>query len=367
MFASFNAIGFVWDGDHYWGEKLFAPMPYSVLGFVTPEPNWYPPEDMKGAIAAAVAAIAGRRVITYGWSQGGYGALKFSRALGAAASLAFSPLWSINPAEVGQNDPRTTQYYQPALKTGHKIEPHELCPRNLIFYDPLEPHDRWNAGKICEYPAIEKVIMPFGGHETLRTLIDSKTIGQIVHHGQQPGITANELRGIVRAGRERSPAYRKSKLERLLKRAKTGTAFLEQALKDYPDGPLKDLLRAAAEAYRGDQRAAAKIIKQIPDSGWLENDLFTFWQTFRNAKFREGELKVANLLKEKYPDAPFERLHAVNTYINQLRYSDALMELNAIAKMPGAHKRANIITNFYDVLKRPDLTAQFLETASPKA
>ncbi len=366
VFVSFNAIGFIWDGDHYWGEKLFAPMPYTVLGFVTPEPNWYPPEDMKGAIAAAIAAVAGRRVITYGWSQGGYGALKFSKALGATTSLAFSPLWSINPAEVGPNDPRTTQYYQAALKTGHKIEAHELCPRNLVFYDPHEPYDRWNAGKISEYPATETVIMPFGGHETLRTLIDSKTIGQIVRRGASPDIAAAELRGIIRSGRRSSPAYRQGKLDLLLKRAKRGTGFIENELADFPNGPFKTLLRATTEAYRGNHKAAADIIKQIPDSSWLENDLFALWQTFRSTKFREGELKVASLLSEKYPDDPFQRLHAVNTYINFRLPEAAVAELSVIVKMPGAHKRANIITDFCDRLRRPDLLARFLESAPSK-
>ena len=89
VIVSFNEMNFAWNGDQYWGQKLLEPLQVTVLGFVTPEPNWYPPDDMKGAIPAAIEAIAGRRVVTYGFSQGGYGALKFSRALSASTAVAF--------------------------------------------------------------------------------------------------------------------------------------------------------------------------------------------------------------------------------------------------------------------------------------
>lgn len=363
VFVTFNEIGFGWNEDHYWGETLFAPLPFTVLGFVTPEANWYPPDDMVGALAAANAAIAGRKVITYGHSQGGYGALKFSKALTAVTALAFSPLWSINPADVASFDPRTAQYYRPALRNGHRIENDDLCPRNFVFFDPYQKNDLQNVARICRSPLVHKVIVPFTEHEPIRMVAESKTASLIVTRSLSPELTAAELRGIIRSARRYSETYQKGELKHLLRRAKTGFAFLERYLSNCPDGPFKRIINATKQAQRGNKFTAFKMIRNISDSEWLENDLLELWTMFRDAEFREAELRIAPLLKIKYPNDVFRRLHAVNTYINAARTPRVLEEMELIVKMPGARAHTTTIATYYNLVERPDLLSRFFQNA----
>lgn len=115
------------DFDHTsgrcWGQEPIDKLGISTLGVVCKGNLWYPSEGMKDACAAA-AVVANRftTCVLYGFSMGAYGALKYSRAIGATQVIALSPQWSIDPADVYSHDQRLLSYCQPNLNEGMSIK-----------------------------------------------------------------------------------------------------------------------------------------------------------------------------------------------------------------------------------------------------
>ncbi|MBV8524969.1 MAG: hypothetical protein JOY71_23090, partial [Acetobacteraceae bacterium] len=122
VFVTFNEMGLRANGFRFWGDGLLDSLKLTSIGFVSSSPDWYAPDDMEPAAKACSSYIKARRVVTYGYSQGGYGALKYSRLLSADLALSFSPQWSINPADVGDFDRRFTQHYDAERRNGERIE-----------------------------------------------------------------------------------------------------------------------------------------------------------------------------------------------------------------------------------------------------
>ncbi len=364
---SFNEMNFVWNGVQYWGQKILDPLRATVLGFVTPEPNWYPPHDMERAIPAAIEAIAGRRVVTFGFSQGGYGALKFSRALSASTAFAFCPLWSINPEDVGCFDVRTAPYYRPALKNGHRIKLDDLCDNNFVIFDPREVCDQKNAERILEHRGTSAVVAPFCGHAVIKMVAESQISRPLAERIQDPNVTARELRTIIRSGRRNSPLYRGEKLKLLLQRAKAGTLFLERHLALYEDETFKTIIRATAAFLRGDSASAARTLTALSTETWLTQDLFALWRIFWEAKLTVGETTLAPLLKIKYPEDCHIRLHAINTYLRYKLIDKALEEMAVLVNLPNAYKQAHLLADFYHKLGKPELRAAFLRKSAEDA
>jgi hypothetical protein len=360
VFVTFNTMSFVCDGDHYWGEKFLEPFQVTVVGFVTPRPNWYPPADMAHAIPAAVSAIRGRRVVTYGHSQGGFGALKYSNALSASVALSFCPLWSIDPKLVASFDKRTAEYFNPALGNGHRIEKDDLCAKSILFFDPRDSADGGNARKICENTAAERVLAPFCGHSVIVMAAESRIAQKLIERGQSPDCTATELRNIVRSGRRNSATYQREKLRMLMKRIKRGTLFLERHLATYPDGAFKTIIGATITFRRGKRAAAVETLNSVPTEEWLKLDLFAFWLIFNETNFAEGELIVSPLLKLKYPTDCLICLHAVNAHIRHKKFAEAFSDMEFLVQLPGAAKQAHVLAGFYKTLGRPELAEQLL-------
>ena len=116
FFVTFNELYLQAGGLEFWGDKLLERLGVGSVGVVSKRPNWYPQKDMEVACRLISGIADGRRLITYGHSQGGYGALKYARRLEAALSLAFCPQWSINPADVGAFDERYTKHFDAAAR-----------------------------------------------------------------------------------------------------------------------------------------------------------------------------------------------------------------------------------------------------------
>ena len=63
------------------GEEAAAKLGLDAVGFVAKRENWFPRASVEAA-AAAVRAALKPRAVAYGYSMGGYGALKHARAAG---------------------------------------------------------------------------------------------------------------------------------------------------------------------------------------------------------------------------------------------------------------------------------------------
>lgn len=145
---------------------LMDSLDFSILDFVTREPNWFPANDMASLIPLVLERLDGRfpRRLTFGFSQGGYGALKFSHALGATASLAFSPQYSIDQRLVEPG--RFASHFRSHLNVGMALAPGDCTCAGYVFYDPYDPQDRRHVGLISNVIDITEIRMPFAGHAT---------------------------------------------------------------------------------------------------------------------------------------------------------------------------------------------------------
>ncbi|MEJ0047638.1 MAG: hypothetical protein WDN04_17090 [Rhodospirillales bacterium] len=116
---------------------------------------------MAAILPALSNLLQGRfpRRILYGHSQGGYAAIKFSRALGATTVLAFSPQYSIDRRLIA--DERVNKYYTGQRHAGMWPEPRDTAGSIFLFYDPYDAADTAHANRIGEaLPVLPVKISP---------------------------------------------------------------------------------------------------------------------------------------------------------------------------------------------------------------
>ncbi|MBW8270508.1 tetratricopeptide repeat protein [Caldovatus aquaticus] len=185
-----------------WASPAIAGRPELDLLAVTAERmHWYPAAAVAALLPVARAAAKPRR-LTLGVAMGGYAALKYGAALGAAAAIAFSPQASLDPADAAFDD-RARLYFRRADHRGHRVQATDLPPATLLAYDPLEPTEARHAALLSGLPGVVRAPLPHAGHAGLRILGEG---------GDAPALFALALAGrmeeaarLLRAARRRSP------------------------------------------------------------------------------------------------------------------------------------------------------------------
>jgi hypothetical protein len=163
---------------------------FSILDITTRSPNWFPADDMAAVVPAARALLAGRFAnrVTFGFSQGGYGAIKFSRVLEATTTIAFSPQASIDPRVVAGG--RFASYFDFGRNAGMGIAAGDcLCPA-YVFYDPYDDQDRRQVEDIGKIVSITQIGVPFSGHGTSRLFATPERLREIVRGCQEADLAA---------------------------------------------------------------------------------------------------------------------------------------------------------------------------------
>lgn len=178
---SFNEMGYS-STTSGWGSNVFLGLGYSSLGFVSKKPNWFPVGSMENAIKSISPTLLNySKRVSYGHSQGGYAAIKYSRPLGVNAILSFCPQFSIDPEDLAYNDTRFVGYF---VAKGHspKISCDDVAAEvpAYIFYDPTHSQDKFNVEKILDAAPTLKTIKVFGsGHSSVRPFASGKSIGEL--------------------------------------------------------------------------------------------------------------------------------------------------------------------------------------------
>jgi hypothetical protein len=359
VIVTFNEVGVRALGHTFWGSQLLDRMEVSAIGIVSTQPNWYPAADMIPAIAAARHRIAGRRAVTYGFSQGGYGALKFGAALSADLAIAFSPQWSIDPKDVKPFDGRFCYWHDGVSRNGEAIESADLCPRNLVVADPAQPEDSEHARRISALGPVDIVPAPFSGHETIRVIAEGGAGRRLIQGCLgETLIDAAGLRRLIRASRAKSKTYAAEKLRRLTQSRRRHGRFFEAALHAGPDGLDKTLILLHLRLAAGDRDAAAALMASIPDDELVNIEFSDYWPLFRTSGFVAGEARLAPLYRRRYRNNVFQRLHGVNSMIHLGERKAAVEELERLRRMPGAEAHAEFFVSFYARLDRPDLARE---------
>jgi pimeloyl-ACP methyl ester carboxylesterase len=153
-------------------SSTFARKGYAQLSIKTRTNDWFVNADTT-ALEAGLADIAARygKVTLLGYSMGGYGALRFARALGAASAVIISPQVSIAP-DVVPFDPRYRAEGRRFDKVTGDLTPHAMPGLSgLIVIDPFVAADLRHARMIrALFPGLSFVRLGFGGHPAIRVL-----------------------------------------------------------------------------------------------------------------------------------------------------------------------------------------------------
>ncbi|MDB5369547.1 MAG: Tetratricopeptide repeat protein [Roseomonas sp.] len=176
--VTFADLTFRPDGDTIWGQEPAEKLGFSAIGFVAKHENWFPAASVRRAAPAVRAAIQGR-AMCYGYSMGGYAALKYARLLGVGRALGLSPQASIDPADVPE-DQRFHQYFQPRLHQGQRVTRADAPEFGVMMADPYMPEDNINARMLAEEAGIHWLRTPFMGHASIWLLVETTFLRQVI-------------------------------------------------------------------------------------------------------------------------------------------------------------------------------------------
>lgn len=214
-------------GDGIWGQEVAGKLGVNAIGFVAKRENWFPPASVARAVPMVRAALRGP-AITYGYSMGGYAALKYAAALGAGHAFGVCPQGSIDPRQVPW-DQRFHQYHDPQLLPDMTVRPGEPGRFAVLLADPYMPEDARHAAALAKGAGVHWLRTPFMDHAPIWLLVESAFLRQVlglILAEDLPALTA-----LMRARRHQSPhwfrhagnaAFRRGHLEmanRLWKRA----------------------------------------------------------------------------------------------------------------------------------------------------
>ncbi|WP_394154431.1 alpha/beta hydrolase [Loktanella salsilacus] len=190
-------------------SEQFAEAGFDQLMIATRDNDWFINPDTPAL--ESVCRDLRRQYSTaqaLGYSMGGFGAFRFSRALGLSHVVAVSPQVSIAPQLV----PFETRYtrearrFDPAL--GDLTAIFDAGLRGHILFDPFNLSDLTHAQMLqVLYPRVALVRLPGGGHPCTRILRDVRRAGLIQALAMTPSRGPTALQSAHRAARANHPAY----------------------------------------------------------------------------------------------------------------------------------------------------------------
>jgi tetratricopeptide (TPR) repeat protein len=189
----------------WWGHGLVERLGWSAIIFAAHQPSWYPAAEMATLLPLALAAAPPGRRITFGQGMGGYGALKYGRALAAEATVALAPAFSIDPADMPA-DRRARVEFDPQRNAGMAVRPADLAALPIIAFDPLLRPDLAQAQRLAAMSPIRAVPLRRGGGALAALLGETGRLAPLLRatlEGDAPGAVA-----ILREARRASPRLR---------------------------------------------------------------------------------------------------------------------------------------------------------------
>jgi len=161
------------------GEAWLKAEGISAIHVMGKAEDWYQYSDIEAALASVRMAVGtASRVITYGSSMGGYGAVRFADAIGAHAALALSPQYTLDP-DIVSHDRR---WAQDAHRIGWIKRMNgrlNSAARIIVVYDPRGPDD-WHGRRIAEESSGDAIRLPFTGHPVTSFLSEIGMLGSLV-------------------------------------------------------------------------------------------------------------------------------------------------------------------------------------------
>lgn len=189
VLVTMNDIGTVATGDGFWADR-FAERRGAVLGVVCKDGSQYPRHSMAVAVPICREVIGERPAYGYGWSQGGYGVLKYGAALGLRASLAFSPVTSVDPSDA--DHPREFAYlFDPLKHIGMRVRRSDLPNRARAFFGQDTTDERRSERAFAQMGVRTHLID--GGHHAFVEVVRARRIGPMIDALVAGGCVATAL------------------------------------------------------------------------------------------------------------------------------------------------------------------------------
>jgi tetratricopeptide (TPR) repeat protein len=223
--ATFSNFGFNFQSNKFWGQKFVEAKDLEAYGFVAKKNNWFPQKSIKAALSQGVFRPT-KPIITYGHSLGGYAALKYSAALGAASVISGAPQYSINP-KIVPTDKRFSGDYDSILNEGMEISAEDLAGNIVIVVDPQYALDELHLSLIrnsCGKAKIDILPVRYIGHGVMDVLVNQNLISNLM----TTSITEETLRTCsveARRLKRRSVSYGFYLARALFKRGKFASAL----------------------------------------------------------------------------------------------------------------------------------------------
>jgi Flp pilus assembly protein TadD len=176
--VTFADLTFRPDGHTIWGQEPAAKLGLPAIGFVAKRENWFPAASMRRA-APAVRAVLQQPALCYGYSMGGYAALKYARLLGVSRALGVCPQASISPADL-PTDKRFHKFHNRASHAGMRLTRDEAPEFGVLMADPYHPEDRLNADMLVADGGLHWLRTPFVGHAAIWLLTETGFLRQVM-------------------------------------------------------------------------------------------------------------------------------------------------------------------------------------------
>ncbi|MBV0913695.1 sialate O-acetylesterase [Anianabacter salinae] len=180
--------------------------------------DWFQTDSFAAMAQAIRAAIPNdTRLVTYGSSMGGFGALLFSGALRAERVIAIAPQVSIDRAVV----PFENRWSRAAAEIGpfrHRLADHVARDgQKLILYDPLSD-DAKHVALMPKDRGIAHLRLPFAAHHVGEYLAETNALEMLVQDVLGQGPKPRAILRRVRINRRRSKFYWQGRADALAAR-----------------------------------------------------------------------------------------------------------------------------------------------------
>jgi len=159
--------------------SIFERRGWSSLRVLAARNDWFLNHDLPAALDAA-ATVAARfvRTTTYGFSMGGYGALRFAQAVGAARAVAISPQASPVPLRT----PFESRWRAARAAVDASLDDFGALDAHrteiITVHDPRIAPDNAHVRLLSErLPGLVALLLPFGGHPATRVIREGGRLG----------------------------------------------------------------------------------------------------------------------------------------------------------------------------------------------
>jgi len=308
---------------------------YSALFIVPAKNDWYQSDGSWAAVKfASNVSRKCRKVIAYGSSMGGFGALNYASQLSATVAIAVIPQFSIDGSRVGFEKRWRQEASQIRFVRDHVgASSTKGCDAFAIF-DPFFEPDRLHAELIEQSGAARLVRLPFIGHSGPGGVVLRDALSAAISGGDVEATLRNRYRST-----KKTTAYYYLQMARLPKKLASADRLrlLRKAAELAPRDGKIDVATAQELMSDGDWQAALEYISEAVSRRPSLSLLWSYLASVHGRLKRYQEaLEAADKALHLVPTNPYY-LHQKAGLLNQVgRHEDALsVQEEAVRLAPG--------------------------------